>query len=57
MRITNNDHDNLYVIDSEEMGSELFHYYTNGPCLWDYSKHTYISSEYKKVVSPDHYDS
>jgi len=29
--ITNNDLDNLYVFDPDIMGSDLFHYFTNGP--------------------------
>jgi hypothetical protein len=56
-KITNNDQDNLYVIDPLKMSSELFHYYTNGPHLWNYSKSLYIYSEYKKTVPPEPHDS
>ena len=57
IKIKNNDQDNLFVIDPAKMGSELFHYYTNGPHLWDYSKPLYLYSQYKEVVSPEPYDS
>jgi hypothetical protein len=57
IQITNNDQDNLYVIDPEKTGSKLFHYYTNGPDLWDYSKPLYLYSEYKNVTSPEPFDS
>jgi len=39
------------------MGSELFHYYTNGPDLWDYSKPLYLYSQYKEVDPPEPFDS
>lgn len=53
--ITNNDKDNLYVLDPNKMGSDLFHYFTNGVSFW--SSNRYIYSEYKKVEQPDPYDS
>lgn len=53
IKIKNNDQDNLFVIDPAKMGSELFHYYTNGPHLWDYSKPLYLFSQYKEVDSPE----
>lgn len=57
IKIKNNDQDNLFVIDPAKMGSELFHYYTNGPDLWDYSKPLYLYSQFKEVDSPEPYDS
>lgn len=57
IKIKNNDQDNLYIIDPAKMGSELFHYYTNGPHLWDYSKPLYLYSQFKEVDSPEPYDS
>ncbi len=57
IKLINNDEENLYVIDPDKMGSELFHYYTNGPHLWDYDKSLYLYSKYKDVDSPDPFDS
>lgn len=53
--ITNNDKDNLYVLDPDKMGSELFHYFTNGVSFWSSDK--YIFSKYKKVIQPEPFDS
>jgi hypothetical protein len=33
INLTNNDRDNLYVLDFDKMGSGLFHYYNNGPAF------------------------
>ena len=52
--ITNNDNDNLYVPDPELMGSDLFHYYTNGINLENETCH--IWSEYKTTKNPIPYD-
>jgi hypothetical protein len=52
--ITNNDDDNLYVPDPELMGSDLFHYYTNGITLENETCH--IWSEYKTTRNPIPYD-
>lgn len=60
IRINNNDQDDLYVLDPAKMGSALFHYYTNGPDLWDTSipdQPIYLYSQYKTVESPEPYDS
>jgi hypothetical protein len=57
IKLINNDQDNLYVIDPDKMGSALFHYYTNGPHLWDYTNSVYLYSKYKEVDSPNPYDS
>ncbi|MFA4922243.1 MAG: T9SS type A sorting domain-containing protein [Candidatus Neomarinimicrobiota bacterium] len=53
--IKNNDQDDLYVIDPLKMGSELFHFYTNGPNLWNDEKQIYLYSQYKKSTAPSPY--
>lgn len=53
--LTNNDVDNLYVLDPDKMGSSLFHYFTNGIDFWNGS--TYIYSQYKVVERPEPFDS
>ena len=60
IKIINNDQDDLYIIDPDKMGSESFHYYTNGPNLWDTSKPgqpIYLFSKYKKTNPPEPSDS
>ncbi|NQT63601.1 MAG: hypothetical protein HQ556_11630 [Candidatus Marinimicrobia bacterium] len=60
IRISNNDQDDLYILDPTKMGSALFHYYTNGPDLWDTSipgHPIYLYSQYKLVEPPEPYDS
>lgn len=52
-KITNVDQDNLYVIDPDKMGSESFHYYTNGIVF--NGNNGLIQSTYKKTISPDPY--
>jgi len=53
--IKNNDQNDLYVIDPLKMGSDLFHYYTNGPNLRNYEKQIYLYSQYKKTTAPSPY--
>lgn len=50
--IYNNDHDNLLIPDPDLMGSELFHYYTNGIDFWS-SDNKYYYSQYKEVTAPN----
>jgi len=50
--INNLDQDNLYVIDPDKMGTEFFHYYTNG-IVFSNGKGRPIESKYKKVKSSD----
>ena len=50
--ITNNDQDNLYTIDPDLMGSERFHYFTNGVVLRNESTQDLLESQYKTTVSP-----
>ncbi|MCK4303045.1 MAG: hypothetical protein KAY24_02270 [Candidatus Eisenbacteria sp.] len=38
--VENLDADALYVLDPERIGTELFHYYTNGVVLWNPSERT-----------------
>lgn len=57
IKIENNDRDNLFVLDPAKMGSELFHYYTHGPHLWDQGRQLYLYAHYKEVDSPEPDDS
>ena len=54
--ITNNDKDDLFIPDPDLMGTELFHYYTNGILFLSEDNH-YYSSQYKKTIEPTPYDS
>jgi hypothetical protein len=49
-RISNIDHDNLYVVDPNKMGIDLFHYFTNGIVFQ--GNGVLIQSMYKKVNTP-----
>jgi len=49
-RTANIDRDNLCVIDPNKMGTELFHYFTNGVVLQGNNR--LYQSEYKKVTTP-----
>lgn len=49
--ITNNDKDNLYILDPDKMGSELFHYFTNGIIFSSSDK--MIGPDYKKTEQPE----
>ena len=49
-RIANIDHDNLYVIDPDRMGVDLFHYFTNGIVFR--GDGIQFQSMYKKVATP-----
>jgi len=58
--INNDDTDNLYVLDPDKMGTELFHYFTNGPILYNSTNNKIYNSIYKKIIKPDpfnYYDS
>lgn len=52
--IKNNDSDNLYVLDPDKMGSNLFHYYCIG--LSFRNSNESISSSYREVEKPEPYD-
>ncbi len=49
-RIANIDQEDLCVIDPDKMGSELFHYFTNGVVL--HGNNRLYQSDYKKVKPP-----
>ncbi|RQW01582.1 hypothetical protein EH223_14785 [candidate division KSB1 bacterium] len=51
-QLTNNDTDDLLVLDQDKMGAR-FHYYTNGPVLWNSHKQLRYQSEHKKVIPPE----
>lgn len=53
--LVNNDIDDLYVLDPDKMGSDLFHYFTNG--IDFRNDDGYFSSEYKNVKQPEPFDS
>lgn len=53
--LINHDKDNLYVLDPDKMGSDLFHYFTNGIDFRNDDE--YFSSEYKFVKQPEPFDS
>lgn len=56
LTLQNNDRDALYVVDPDRMGSELFHYYTNG-VLFTHENQPSIWSEHKTVTAPSPHDS
>ncbi|MGD8782056.1 MAG: hypothetical protein PVH88_24220 [Ignavibacteria bacterium] len=56
MKISNNDNDDLLVIDSDKIGSKLFHYFTNGPVLIELTSSTSYFSQYKEVITPEEND-
>lgn len=51
--IKNNDADNLYILDPDKMGSNLFHFYMIG--LSFHNSNTHLSSDYCEVVQPQNY--
>ena len=57
IRIKNNDHDDLLVIDSDKIGSELFHYYSNSPVLKNENNFQYFFPSQKVEISPGPIDS
>jgi len=50
--VKNNDTDNLYILDPDKMGSDLFHYFNNGPIFYNSTNNIVYRSNYKKVTSP-----
>lgn len=49
--ITNNDSDNLYIIDPDKTGTNLFHYFNNGPVFFNSTNNSIYGSTYKKIYS------
>lgn len=56
LTLRNNDRDALYAIDPDRMGSELFHYYTNG-VVFARENQPPIWAEHKTVTPPSPHDS
>jgi hypothetical protein len=54
--IKNKDTDDLFIPDPDLMGTELFHFYTNGPHMRSSTQHYYYS-QYKKTIPPTPHDS
>ncbi len=50
--ITNNDEDDLYVIDPDKAGSGLFHRFTNGPVFKNLESGKLYESRWKTTVKP-----
>lgn len=50
--IKNNDQDNLYILDPNLMGSELFHCYTSGAVFWNENEES-TWARYRPKQSPD----
>ena len=51
--ITNNDQDNLLILDPDLAGSEIFHYYNTGIVLLDQQNNIYWSAYYSLLKSGD----
>jgi len=51
--ITNNDENNLYTIDPDLMGSELFHHYNKGAVLFNITNNVVYRAENKVTESPE----
>jgi len=54
--ITNHDKDNLYIIDPDKTGSDLFHWFTNGITFQNIATKKIYEPRWRKHVSPDSYD-
>jgi len=54
--ITNNDVDNLYIIDPDKTGSDLFHWFTNGLTFQDINTKKIGEPRWRKYVSPPSLD-
>lgn len=57
IRIKNNDTDDLFVFDPDKTGSDIYHYYNNGPNFIDMNGTKSYNSKYKKTKKPDSWDS
>ena len=55
--ITNNDIDDLLILDADKMGPERFHYFSNGPVLENSQSQRMYQSSFKGVIAPEPYDS
>jgi len=54
--ITNQDKDNLYIIDPDKTGSDLFHWFTNGLTFQNIETKKIYEPRWRKHVSPASYD-
>ncbi len=52
LKISNNDVDDLLVLDADKMGSNLFHYFTNGPVIVSEERQLHYYSAHKDHVAP-----
>lgn len=55
-QVTNNDVDDLLILDADRMGPERFHYFTNGPVLSNRDLQRTYQSSFKEVIPPEPYD-
>jgi hypothetical protein len=55
--LKNIDSDNLYVLDPDKMGTELYHYFTNGIIFYNLKDKKLYQSLYKKTTAPTPYNS
>jgi len=53
---TNEDSDDLWVIDPDRMGTALFHYFTNGVNFRSMDNNIHYWSSQKTVITPEPYD-
>lgn len=54
--ITNNDEDNLYIIDPDKTGSDLFHWFTNGLTFQNIETKKIYEARWRKHVTPPSLD-
>jgi len=54
--ITNNDEDDLYIIDPDKTGSGIFHWFTNGLTFQDIDTRKIYEPRWRKHVSPPSYN-
>jgi hypothetical protein len=51
--LVNNDKDDLYVFDPDIAGSDVYHYFSNGPVFYSVSEDKLYISRFKKARNPD----
>jgi hypothetical protein len=52
LKITNNDVDDLLVLDADKMGSGLFHYFTIGPMIYNEDRQLHYYAEHREFTKP-----
>ena len=55
-KITNNDKDELYIIDSDKTGTDLFHWFTNGITFQNIATKKIYEPRWRKYVRPPSLD-